>query len=35
MVRALKTKTDNFCMVDSLVQANNKNKKNLNIDGCL
>ena len=33
MVRALKTKTDNFCMVDSLVQANNKKK--INIDGCL
>ena len=30
---ALKTMTDNFCMVDSLMQANNK--KNLNIDGCL
>ena len=33
MVRALKTKMDNFCMVDSLVQTNEK--KNLNKDGCL
>ena len=33
MVRALKTKMDHFCMVDSLVQADNK--KNLDIEGCL
>ena len=33
MIRALKTKMDNFFMLDLLVQANNK--KNLNIDGCL
>ena len=33
MVGALKTKTDNFCMVDLLVQANDK--KNLNLDDCL
>ena len=33
MIRTLKTKMDNFCMVDSLVQADNK--KNLDIEGCL
>ena len=35
MVRALKTKMDNFCKVDSYVQANNSKKNKMNIDGCL
>ena len=33
MFKALKTKVDNFSMVDAFVLANNK--ENLNMDGCL